>query len=116
VKSSAELEAKCLALAERKTTLAPDISEAQFQWEIVKLARRHGWAAHHHFDSRKSEVGWPDLVLIRGPKIIFRELKVRGNTLSAAQANWIDLLIIAGQDAAVWTERDWPAIENILTS
>ena len=41
------------------------MSEAEFQAQVVELARLRGWRTHHHYDSRRSTPGWPDLVMVR---------------------------------------------------
>jgi hypothetical protein len=76
-------------------------SEAAFQLQIEQLARFYGWRVFHAPDNRPSgktgrvqrvEPGFPDLVLLRPPDIIFAELKTDTGRLSAAQREWHDEL------------------------
>lgn len=97
------------------------MSEAQMQHGVVATARQFGWAVHfvpdalyrRSFANKRSghnaldlgDRGFPDLVLVRGDAVLYRELKVGRNTLSAHQAAWRDRLLGAGADWAEW--RDW---------
>jgi hypothetical protein len=50
-------------------------SEAAFQDEVLGLARFYRWRGYHTHDSRRSTAGFPDLVLVKAPRLIFAELK-----------------------------------------
>lgn len=64
---------------------------------------------YHVKDSRRSFAGWPDLTLLNAfGCLMFRELKMVGRRLSAAQQAVGDLLLAGGHDFAVWTPADWP--------
>jgi hypothetical protein len=52
------------------------MTEKQLQGAVVELAKRLGYLVYHTFDSRRSNPGWPDLVLCKPPRLIFAELKV----------------------------------------
>ena len=64
-------------------------SEADFQNAIIKLAKQNGWLIYHTHDSRKSQSGFPDLIMLKGNYMIVSELKSRTGKLSEAQAQWI---------------------------
>ncbi len=63
---------------------------------------------YHTFDSRRSEPGFPDLVVVGPHGVIFRELKADRGRLSPDQRRWLDRLTQAGADAAVWRPDAWP--------
>ncbi len=89
-------------------TIAPDDSgesEKEFQARVVKLAKERGWRVYHTYDSRRSEAGFPDLILLRGPRQIAAELKVGRNKLTPEQQDWL----CAFEDAAVETHLWTPA-------
>ncbi len=88
-------------------------SEKQFQAAVVQAARLLGWMCFHPFDSRRSESGFPDLVLVR-ERVVFAELKTEKGRASPAQWKWIDALIGAGQETHVWRPSNWPLIEKVL--
>jgi hypothetical protein len=73
---------------------------------IRGLAKRLGMLRYHSYDSRKSEPGFPDEVLL-GSRALFRELKQQGKNPTVAQQKWLDKLTAAGYDAAVWRPEDW---------
>jgi hypothetical protein len=94
----------------------PHLSERELQGCVIDAAHIFGWRVAH-FRPAMTKHGWrtavgadgagfPDLVLVRD-EILFVELKVRRNTLSAEQAEWIVALRAAGVDAHVWTDSDW---------
>jgi hypothetical protein len=93
---------------------ATRFSEEQLQDWVVTYARLQGWLAYHTLDSRGSESGFPDLVLVRGGVVLFRELKTETGVVSPAQGAWITALEGAGQDVAVWRPRDEKTIEAAL--
>jgi hypothetical protein len=45
-------------------------SEAALQALVVGVAQLYGWAHYHTHDSRRSDEGWPDLVLCRPPRLV----------------------------------------------
>jgi hypothetical protein len=66
--------------------------EAAFQVRIIELATVHGWRVYHTHDSRRSEPGFPDLVLVRGSRLLFVELKVGKRQLTDEQRDWLRAL------------------------
>lgn len=113
---SAELEAQVLQLAGVAPVPLADLTEEQFQSEVIRLAKRNGWRCFHPRDSRKSEAGWPDLAMVhRVFGFVTAELKVGRNQLSAAQAAWVEDLECAGVRVFVWRPTDWATIEATLT-
>ena len=82
-------------------------TEAQLQARIVAEAKVNGWLAYHTFDSRKSEPGFPDLVLVKGDLVWFLELKTERGKVSKAQAAWLRALeLVAEVRAEVLRPRD----------
>lgn len=80
------------------------MSEADFQAQVVKFARLTGWLCYHTYDSRRSEPGFPDLVLTNAERdtTLFAELKADGGKVTAAQRKWLRALRATGQIACVW--------------
>lgn len=91
-------------------------TEAEFQQRITDLARACGWTCFHVLGAgaRGMTPGWPDLVLIRPPRLIFAELKTAKGTLSLAQKSTLDGLERCAMDVRVWRPSDWPEIEHTL--
>ena len=90
------------------------MTEKQFQTQIVMVAKANGWIVYHTYDSRRSEPGFPDLVLVRD-RVLFRELKTDTGRISQAQQEWGDVLTKAGADFAIWRPRDLKAIVKELS-
>lgn len=67
-------------------------SEAAFQRQVLNLAEFYGWRSYHTHDSRRSQPGFPDLVLVRGVELIFAELKTEKGRVRPEQAEWIQAL------------------------
>lgn len=90
------------------------LTEKGFLAQVRKLARLCGWLTFHCHDSRKSEPGFPDLVLVRRGRLIFAELKVRGRP-RPEQAMWLrELRAVPGVVAVCLTPDDWDSIEEML--
>lgn len=86
------------------------LSEEEFLQMVRRLAKAGGWTTYHTRDSRKSDAGFPDLVLLRGPRLLWRELKTDTGRLTAAQEGWRDVLLAGGHDWKLWRPADWDAI------
>ena len=89
------------------------LTEDEFQKQVIHLAKLHNWLNYHTHDSRRSEPGFPDLVLVRD-RVLYVELKTDKGRTSKAQQAWISALNEAGGDAQVWRPRDWDEIERTL--
>lgn len=95
--------------------LPDDLSEAAFQRTVVDLAQWRGWRSYHTHDSRRSSPGWPDLVLVRGDRLLAVELKTRTGRVTADQRAWLAALgQVPGVEAFVWRPSDWPEIQQCL--
>ena len=97
------------------------MQESDFQKPIIGMAELLGWSVYHVAKVKgqlrsKTSAGFPDLVLVRGKTLLFRELKVGKNKPTDKQLNWLAALQQAGQDAKVWRPEDWPEIEGTLRS
>jgi aldehyde:ferredoxin oxidoreductase len=99
-----------------KGVRAPDISEAKFQAEVMKVAAQLGWIFYHTHDSIGSAAGFPDLVLARkGRVIIFAELKTEKGVVTQEQRKWFEVLDgVRFCHAYVWRPSDMEEIVEIL--
>ena len=68
------------------------VSEAAFMDTILQASALYGWLAYHTHDSRRSTAGFPDLVLIKPPRVLFLEVKSERGRLSRAQADVLAML------------------------
>ena len=90
------------------------MTEDQLDHAIRDLAGYTGWLVYHTHDSRHSPAGFPDLVLVRPPRLIFAELKSTSGTLSAEQKTWLDQLAECNVEVHVWRPEDWDRIVSCL--
>ncbi len=103
------------------------LSERDFERQVLELARLCGWRTAH-FRPAKTSKGWrtpvsgdgagfPDLVLCRGPCLVFAELKSGRGRVSSEQAAWLEDLGRCGRvEARLWRPADFDAgeIERVL--
>lgn len=109
-------------------------TEAEFQQAVIEAAHVYRWRVAH-FRSvpvrrgkrvvwqtpvQADGAGFPDLVLVKPPRIIFAELKKRGGRLTDAQVEWRDdLELVAAENLTVetyvWFPSDWPSIIKALS-
>ena len=91
-----------------------DMTEKEWQAQVVALARTLGWTIFHTYDSRRSNPGLPDLILVRD-RVVFAELKRESGKLSAAQDEWLARLRRAGAEHYVWRPRDLETVGAVLS-
>lgn len=70
-------------------TVERAITEKAWMGTVLDAARLYGWEAYHTYDSRRSQPGFPDLILVRGPRMLVIELKTERGKVSPAQVDWL---------------------------
>lgn len=97
------------------------MTEEELLQNIRKSASLLGWLTYHTRDSRRSDSGFPDLVLTHSGRIEFWELKVRKRQLTLSQLAWKEALQWAMRfnrevEYRVIREEDWlnGTVERIL--
>jgi len=81
---------------------------------VVAMAKALGWLCYHTYDARRCEPGFPDLVMLRPPRLVFAELKTARGRVKAAQQTWLDALRAAGAEAYLWRPGDADEVEAAL--
>lgn len=107
-----------MTVSKRLATLRklPPISEEAWRGQVYDLAALGGWQWYYVPDSRRVTLaGWPDLALIREPRIIFAELKKQNGKLRPAQAALLPRLAACGLEVAVWRPSDIETVRACLT-
>ncbi len=95
--------------------MSEKLSEKHFQAQVVELARLSGWLTYHTHDSRHSQAGFPDLVMVRAPRVVFAELKSESGRIRPGQGQWLEALGDSESvEARLWRPSDWPEIEEAL--
>jgi len=76
--------------------VAPDprrrlpVNEAALLAYVRDLCAVRKWRVYHTHDSRHSPAGFPDLVMVRPPRLVFAELKAGAHLKpTPAQAEWL---------------------------
>ena len=91
------------------------ITEKEFMSQVKDLANIYHWEMYHPFLSKWSVRGFPDITLIRPPRIIFAELKRAKGILSPSQQEWAELLrACPGVEYYLWTPDDFDNILSVL--
>ena len=99
--------------------------EAALQSKVMDLARLYGWHRAHFrtayqpgaqrwLTPMSGEKGFPDLVLVRPPRLIFAELKSDTGRLSPHQKEWLSLLDQTSIEVYLWRPADLDEIHEIL--
>jgi len=94
----------------------PTMTETQFLKSVVSVAEDGGWLVYHTYDSRRSQAGFPDLVMTRAGRTIFAELKSQKGRIKAAQQNWLDeLRKTKGLEVFLWRPSDMDeVVKNLM--
>jgi hypothetical protein len=93
------------------------VSESAFMDTILQAAEIYGWWTYHTHDSRRSTAGFPDLVLIKPPRVIFLEVKSETGRLSRAQADVLAMLeAVDYVRSGVVRPSDWEQIVEWLSA
>ena len=96
------------------------LGEKDFQNTVIELAELHGWIVYHvanvkHHLRARSSVGFPDLVAVRPPRVIFAELKTEKGKVTPDQRIWFRALLDSGKvEVYLWRPSMWDQIVRIL--
>lgn len=94
---------------------AAAMPEAALLDAVREACKVMGLRCYHVHDSRRSDPGFPDLVIVGAGRVLFRELKTAAGRLTAEQRAWLADLTRAGCDADVWRPNDWGVTGRIMT-
>lgn len=91
------------------------LSEKQWQQTVADYAKLRGWHLYHSYDSRRSEPGFPDLVLLRGRRQVVAELKTDAAPgPTPDQQKWLQAFADVGAEVHVWRPRDLQLVLSVL--
>lgn len=87
-----------------------------FNWRVAHFRTAMGKRGNYMTPVAGDGKGFPDLCAVRGPRLIFSELKVGYNKPSPEQITWMEALEGTGAEVYLWTDKDWEAgtIEEVL--
>jgi hypothetical protein len=104
----------------------PQMSEAQLQQNVIDMAHVFGWLVHAERPAMRADGTWrtpiqgdkgfPDLVLIKGNRVLFCELKSQRGYTSEAQEEWWRRTLDTKVQYYLWRPAEWfdGTIERIL--
>lgn len=98
----------------QRTPVWGQLSEREFMAQVVEYARLMGWAVYHTWNSRHSESGFPDIVALRGPRIVVIELKTEKGHLSRPQTDWLDAFQAASVETHCFRPSQWAEVVTCL--
>jgi predicted type IV restriction endonuclease len=106
--------------AEQKAWRA--ITEREWQSQVQRIASSLGWKFYHAPDNKpingriqKVVAGFPDLVLVKGDRLVFAELKRELGIVADAQLEWLAALTATGAECYVWRPSDMRKVHDTLT-
>lgn len=94
------------------------LRENAWQAEVLRTARLCGFSLQYHpWISINSPSGWPDIVLVRPPRVIIAELKTDKGPLRPRQRVWLEALSACpGVEIYLWRPKDRENVIKILAS
>jgi hypothetical protein len=100
------------------------MAEADLLDAVVELARLFHWQLHHCRPARTDkgwrtaitgDSGFPDIVAVRGRRMVVAELKSQRGKVTEQQQKWLDRFAAAGCEVYCWKPADLPAIARVLS-
>ena len=104
-------------------------SEAEFQSQLLSLARGLGFTVAHFRTVRVQRAngsvsyqtpvqadgaGFPDLVMVGHGRVVFVELKANKGRIRPEQEAWITMLREGGATVFLWRPKQWDEIAELL--
>jgi hypothetical protein len=93
------------------------MTERDLQRCVMNLAKLLQWKTYHTWLSARSAPGFPDIIAVRGERLLAIELKSATGKVSEAQEQWLFALGgVPGVSVYVWRPDDWHSgeIERVL--
>jgi hypothetical protein len=97
------------------------ITERDWQAKVQQLLTAFGWMWYHAPDNRPVngrvqgiKAGFPDLVAVRGGRLLFIELKKQTGKTTPEQDRWLAAAAAAGAEAHIWRPGDSARVSEVL--
>lgn len=100
--------------------------ENDFMRQVIDLAKLSGWKVAHFgasvrvvgksrtFVGDRDAAGFPDLVLVKGERLVIAELKAPKGVVSETQKAWLCALGETDAEVYLWRPEDLEEISRIL--
>ena len=84
--------------------------------EVLNLLSLRRWRCYHTFDSRRSAPGFPDIIAVRGRRMLAIEVKTEAGKVTDEQLEWLRAFAeVPGVDAFILRPgNDWRQLEATL--
>lgn len=106
------------SIEEYRSLLAGATTEDELLFHVETELTLGHWLWHHVRRSDRAQQqgdnGWPDIVAVRGARIVVAELKSAKGRVEQAQQAWLDAWSAAGAEVFVWRPSDLDAIRRLL--
>lgn len=99
-------------------------TEHDFTNQVLQLAKLYGWRSAHFRPARTAKgwrtavsgdgKGFPDLILVKGQRLIVAELKMARGKWTIEQMDWMKAFENAGVKVFCWRPDDFEEIKKIL--
>ena len=111
-------------MAQRAVSQLP-MSESEYQSRIIDTALVRGWRLHHCRPLRRADgrhqtpitghAGFPDLICVRGSRLLVIEVKSERGRVSPEQAVWLDCWRgVPGAEVFIAAPEGWSLLEVAL--
>lgn len=101
-----------------RAMVAENMPEEDLLFVVEMELTRQKWLWHHVRRSDRAQQqgdnGWPDIVAVRGSRIVVAELKAAKGRVEIAQQAWLDAWAAAGAEVYVWRPADLDALRKVL--
>jgi hypothetical protein len=92
------------------------MTEKQLQRALTDALTLFGWRVFHPWTTVHSAAGYPDLTAVRGPRLLFVELKSATGTVTPAQHAWLHALggVTQRPECYLWRPEDLDEALEVL--
>lgn len=88
--------------------------EADWQATVEATLKLQGWRLYHTRDSRGSVGGFPDIIAIRGSRLLAIELKNETRKATSQQVEWLEAFAgVESVESYLWRPDDWPDVQRL---
>lgn len=97
-----------------RAQLLASVTEEQFLQQVLTWLKRAGFKTYNTRDSRRSTAGFPDIIAVRGDRILAIELKSATGRVTPAQYEWLLALKLADVETYIWQPTDEKVVRAVL--
>lgn len=101
--------------SDARAVLTAATSEKAFQQTVIEMATALGFTVYHTWRSDNSPAGFPDIIAIRGNRLLAWELKSARGHLSIQQVDWLTAFSgVERVEIGVYRPADMDLVEALL--